>query len=80
MILQLTKKIWRIHCLDSLNCWAAGDFGLILHTSNGGAEWQVQNSTIYNNILDIFFLNKNLGWAVAIEFDEPSGLLSFKDK
>ncbi len=67
------KRIWRIQCLDSLNCWAAGDSGLIVNTSNGGVDWQLQNSTIYNNILDIFFLNENLGWAVAIKFDEPSG-------
>lgn len=67
------KRIWRVQCLDSLNCWAAGDSGLIIHTSNGGVDWQLQNSTIYNNILDIFFLNENLGWAVAIKFDEPSG-------
>ena len=68
-----SKKIWRIQCLDSLNCWAAGDSGLILHTSNGGENWEIQEAGIYNNILDIFFLNNNLGWAVAIKFDEPSG-------
>lgn len=68
-----TKKIWRIVCLDSLNCWAAGDSGLILHSSNGGSNWEIQEAEIFNNILDIFFLNNNLGWAVAIKFDEPSG-------
>ena len=73
-----TKKIWRIHCLDSLNCWAAGDSGLIIHTSTGGTTWEIQDAGIYNNILDIFFLNNNLGWAVAIKFDEPSGSFILK--
>ncbi len=68
-----SKRIWRIHCLDSLNCWAAGDSGLILRTIDGGSNWEIQNTTIYNNILDISFLNHELGWAVAIKFDEPSG-------
>ncbi len=66
-------KIEKLFCVDSLNCWAAGDSGLIIHTSNGGNDWTVQNSGVPNLIQDIFFLNHNLGWAVSTRFDTIAG-------
>ena len=53
---------------DTLNGWAAGDSGVIIHTSNGGNNWIIQNSTIEYYINDIFFINKRLGWGIANEF------------
>ncbi|MEO8447764.1 MAG: YCF48-related protein [bacterium] len=53
---------------DSLNGWAAGDSGRIIHTSNGGNTFVIQNSGMDFYINDIFFLNKRLGWVVANEF------------
>ena len=53
---------------DNLNGWAAGDEGVIIHTSNGGNSFVIQNSGISYYINDIFFLNNRLGWVVANEF------------
>jgi photosystem II stability/assembly factor-like uncharacterized protein len=53
---------------DDMNGWAAGDDGIIIHTSNGGSTFEIQNSGITFYINDIFFLNKRLGWVVANEF------------
>ncbi len=53
---------------DDLNGWAAGDEGVIIHTSNGGNTFVIQNSGISFYINDIFFLNNRLGWVVANEF------------
>ena len=53
--------------VDSLYGWAAGHSGTIIHTSNGGDDWLIQNSKTENNILDIYFLNRDLGWAVTWE-------------
>ena len=53
---------------DNLNGWAAGDDGVIVHTSDGGSTFVIQNSTIPYYINDIFFLNNRLGWVVANEF------------
>ncbi|MBK8552108.1 MAG: T9SS type A sorting domain-containing protein [Ignavibacteria bacterium] len=53
---------------DSLNGWASGDDGVIIHTSDGGNTFVIQNSTIPFYINDIFFLNSRLGWVVANEF------------
>jgi len=53
---------------DNLNGWAAGDDGVIIHTSDGGSTFEIQNSGITFYINDIFFLNNRLGWVVANEF------------
>lgn len=53
---------------DSLNGWAAGDSGVIIHTSDGGNNWYVQSTPVTYYINDIFFIDKNTGWAVANEF------------
>jgi len=66
-------KIQKLFCIDSLNCWAAGDSGLIIHTSNGGTNWTVQNSGVSELIQDIFFMNNNLGYAVSARFDSIFG-------
>lgn len=60
-------NVWlnRISFSDSLNGWAAGENGIIIHTSNGGINWMMQNSPVNYFIYDIFFLNNRLGWAVA---------------
>ena len=68
-----TRFISKLVCLDSLTCWAAGDSGLIIHTSDGGVDWQIQNSQSSELIQDIFFLNFNLGWAVTTRFDSIYG-------
>ncbi len=63
-------NLLKIFYLDSLHCWVAGDSGLIMFSSDQGTSWQVQNSGVLNFIYDIYFLNKNLGWAVAFELEE----------
>lgn len=50
---------------DTLNGWAAGDSGIIIHTTNGGYNWSYQNSHISEPIRAMQFINKRLGWAIA---------------
>ena len=50
---------------DTLNGWVMGDSGVILHTSNGGVNWILQNQNFEHYLIDIFFLNKFTGWAIA---------------
>ncbi len=56
-----------VYFVDSLYGWAVGDSGTIIHTSNSGADWVIQDSKTENNIWDVFFLNRNLGWAPSWE-------------
>ncbi len=66
-------KLTEIFCLDSLTCWAAGDSGVIIHSTNGGTEWVIQNSGVTETIPSIFFINNNLGWAVSAKLNDPYG-------
>ena len=52
---------------DTLNGWAAGESGIIIHSSDGGNSFSVQNTPVNFYTNDIFFCNKRLGWAVANE-------------
>ncbi len=57
------------HFIDTINGWAAGDSGTIIHTSNSGVNWVQQSSGIVNYAIDdIFFINQRLGWALANDF------------
>ncbi len=56
-----------VYFVDSLYGWAVGDSGTIIYTSNSGADWAIQDSKTENNIYDVFFLNRNLGWAPSWE-------------
>jgi len=53
--------------VDSLTGWAAGEAGTIIRTTDGGNSWDVQNSTVQTFIMDIFFIDKNLGWALTLK-------------
>jgi photosystem II stability/assembly factor-like uncharacterized protein len=61
---------WLCSCTftDTLNGWASGDSGTIIHTTNGGQNWFHQNSNINFFVEDLFFINKRLGWAIANDF------------
>lgn len=63
------KTLSKCHFVDSLYGWAAGDSGTIVHTSNGGVNWVLQNTGIdYYSIDDIFFIDHLTGWALCNDF------------
>ncbi len=55
-----------IYMVDTLNGWAVGDGGIIIHTSNG-LEWfeQTNPNQNQNTFFDLFFLDENNGWAIG---------------
>ncbi len=63
---------------DSLTGWAAGDSGTIIRTTDGGHIWEIQNSTVTSFIIDIFFLNKDVGWALTIKETFPFNTVVLK--
>jgi photosystem II stability/assembly factor-like uncharacterized protein len=60
-----TKILQKVIFVDSLTGWAAGDSGIIIHTSDAGNNWNIQNYNVDYNILSVSFPKKNLGWALA---------------
>ncbi len=66
---------------DSLYGWAVGDGGAIIHTGDGGNTWTLQNSGTENNIMSVFFLNRDQGWATSFNFSSsPYGTVLLKTR
>ncbi len=63
-------SVWLYRCefTDTLNGWASGDSGIILHTSDGGTNWEIQPAGIDYFVEDISFINKRLGWGIANDY------------
>lgn len=67
-----TNELLRnLSAVDENYVWAAGPNGTIIRTTNGGNDWETLNSGVTTAIYDIFFLNRNLGWAVTFPFEQP---------
>jgi photosystem II stability/assembly factor-like uncharacterized protein len=66
-----THRLWNVHFVDSLTGWAAGDFGALLRTTDGGESWSVLNPNTTATILDVFFLTPSLGWAMIWRLEQP---------
>jgi photosystem II stability/assembly factor-like uncharacterized protein len=65
--------------VDSLYGWAVGDSGTIIHTSDGGNTWVFQDSQTENEIVDVYFLNRDLGWASSFNYsNSPFGTVLLK--
>lgn len=45
--------------------WISGDSGKIYKTTNSGQSWNLQLTGVKTNIVDMFFLNERIGWALA---------------
>jgi len=63
----------KLHFVDSTSGWAVGAAGTIIHTTDGGENWVVQNSTVETFIVEVFFLNQDLGWALTWSDSPPFG-------
>jgi photosystem II stability/assembly factor-like uncharacterized protein len=57
---------------DSLHGWAGGDSGVIVHTSDGGYNWQLQSSSVNSIILEIYFIDNQNGWALTWDLIPPT--------
>lgn len=64
----VTANLFNCVFADTINGWAAGEDGVIIHTTDGGYYWTIQSNPVNYYINDIFFINKRLGWAVSNEF------------
>jgi photosystem II stability/assembly factor-like uncharacterized protein len=55
-----------VYFADSLNGWAVGDTSTIIHTSDGGYNWVIQDCPISNfNLGRVQFVNKDIGFITA---------------
>jgi hypothetical protein len=64
-----TRLLTRIQFVDTLFGWAGGDSGTVIHTTNGGLNWTIQNTQITGYpIEDLYFLNRRLGWGISNDY------------
>src|SRR5213593_4548144 len=61
-----------VQFIDADEGWAVGDEGLILHTINGGQNWERQATGARASLRDLHILNTNFGWVVGRE-ELPNG-------
>ncbi len=61
------KNLRAVYFSDAWNGWAAGDGGTLLHTIDGGKEWNPLRGGVGNNYdaQRIFFMNENRGWMLG---------------
>ncbi|MCG3145101.1 MAG: Ycf48-like protein [Gammaproteobacteria bacterium] len=45
--------------------WIAGDRGLLLHTTDGGATWESVELSTHANLSRLFFVAPDCGWVVG---------------
>ena len=60
----IEENINRIFFLNDTIGWIAGDKNL-WYTTDGGMNWQIQNSVFGKCIRDVFFIDNNYGWVVG---------------
>ncbi|MEO7356985.1 MAG: YCF48-related protein [Ignavibacteria bacterium] len=76
------KDLKNCFFVDKNNGWISGDSGTIIHTTDGGKNWIVQNTNTNKDIRSLFFINKRLGWSLAWELKPDTlsytGTLIFK--
>ena len=64
---------------DSLNGWAAGDSGIVIHTADGGKSWETQYHNDSLSIVNLCFLDAQYGFASASSsMYEPFGSFLLK--
>ena len=44
-----------------------GEFGTVLHTTDGGVNWYFQASSTTKSLRSVFFIEDDMGWAVGDE-------------
>lgn len=54
-------SIWSVLPLNSRNVYAVGDGGLVLHTSDGGGNWQTQTTPTSAFLFGIAMMDENTG-------------------
>jgi photosystem II stability/assembly factor-like uncharacterized protein len=64
---KLYDDLFAVSFADESYGWVCGRWGTILHTSDGGASWAVQDSGTDYSLSSISFADRQNGWAVGDE-------------
>lgn len=53
--------LWDVTCTDSLHCYAVGDYGVIMYSTDGGESWTQKLSPNQRALRHIHFFNDSTG-------------------
>ncbi|MBI5021645.1 MAG: T9SS type A sorting domain-containing protein [Ignavibacteriales bacterium] len=59
------NTLFNVQFVDTSNGWAVGEFGTIIHTSNGGINWTGQEYGRTDDILCFCMISATTSWAVG---------------
>jgi photosystem II stability/assembly factor-like uncharacterized protein len=59
------KALYSVFFLNENEGWISGDYGVILHSTDGGANWTIQLNSATDCLADIFFTSPTNGYAVG---------------
>ena len=54
-----------VHFADADHIWAVGTEGLILHSTDGGTYWQMQDSQVSEDLQGVYATNEDHSWAAG---------------
>ena len=60
-----TRNLYGVHFVSPDTGWAAGGYGVILRTYDGGTTWNSLSSGTSDDFYDVIFINSRLGWVVG---------------
>ncbi len=59
--------IYAVHFADPQHVWVVAEFGVILHSSDGGETFVPQTSPVESTLFGVNFVDPSTGWAVGME-------------
>lgn len=62
---NLLDDLFAVSFINDKNGWTCGRWGTVLRTTDGGQNWEKQQSGTVFTLTDIQFIDENLGWAVG---------------
>lgn len=63
--IHLKDNLFGVDFVDGQNGWAAGYYGCIVHTSDGGRTWSFQACSTSHPLSSVDFVDRMNGWAVG---------------
>ena len=62
---SFSSGLTAVYAIDSLDIWAVGQNGLIIHSNNGGTTWDSIPSGIEKSLYTVEFINPDTGWVAG---------------
>ena len=59
------NNLWDLHCIGTATCYAVGDSGTIVKTTNGGETWEGLNSGTRRFLLNVYCADMDTCWVVG---------------